>query len=72
MGYDFSEGQVVEAGSMAVRAVNNAGDCDRIQLIFEYYYLGQAPQDQVGSRPATPARVVQCGAVALPAVRGVA
>jgi aspartyl/asparaginyl beta-hydroxylase (cupin superfamily) len=41
VGYHFAEGQAVEVSNMAVHAVQNAGDSDRIHLIFEYYDLDQ-------------------------------
>jgi hypothetical protein len=41
VGYHFAEGQAVEVSNMAVHAVENAGDRDRIHLIFEYYDLDQ-------------------------------
>lgn len=52
VGYHFPEGEAVEVGNMAVHAVENAGDTDRIHLIFEYYdrqqpepeWLAQLPQ----------------------------
>ena len=37
VGYHFPEGEAVEVSNMAVHAVENAGDSDRIHLIFEYY-----------------------------------
>ena len=47
VGYHFAEGQAVEVSNMAVHAVENAGDSDRIHLIFEYYDLDQPPPDWV-------------------------
>ena len=41
VGYHFQEGEAVEVSNMAVHAVENAGDTDRIHLIFEYYDLDQ-------------------------------
>lgn len=41
VGYRFEEGMAVEVSNMAVHAVENAGDTDRIHLIFEYYDLDQ-------------------------------
>ncbi len=41
VGYHFPEGEAVEVSNMAVHAVHNAGDTDRIHLIFEYYDLDQ-------------------------------
>ena len=37
VGYHFAEGDAVEVSNMAVHAVENAGETDRIHLIFEYY-----------------------------------
>ena len=37
VGYHFAEGEAVEVSNMAVHAVENAGNTDRIHLIFEYY-----------------------------------
>jgi hypothetical protein len=48
VGHHFVEGQAVEVSNMAVHAVENAGDTDRIHLIFEYYDLDQPPPDWVG------------------------
>lgn len=36
-GYHFPVGEAVEVNNMAVHAVKNEGDTDRIHLIFEYY-----------------------------------
>jgi aspartyl/asparaginyl beta-hydroxylase (cupin superfamily) len=36
-GYHLPEGEAVEVNNMGVHAVANAGDTDRIHLIFEYY-----------------------------------
>lgn len=45
VGYHFAEGEAIEVGNMAVHAVQNAGDSDRIHLIFECYDLDQpAPE----------------------------
>ncbi|HZH43653.1 MAG TPA: aspartyl/asparaginyl beta-hydroxylase domain-containing protein [Lysobacter sp.] len=41
VGYHFAEGEAVEVNNMGVHAVQNAGDTDRIHLIFEYYDLDQ-------------------------------
>lgn len=41
IGYHFAEGEAVEVNNMGVHAVHNAGDTDRIHLIFEYYDLDQ-------------------------------
>lgn len=35
--YHLAEGEAVEVNNMGVHAVENAGDTDRIHLIFEYY-----------------------------------
>ena len=53
VGYHFAEGQAVEVSNMAVHAVENAGDSDRIHLIFEYYDLDQPPPDWIGPPTAT-------------------
>ena len=47
VGYHFREGEAVEVGNMAVHAVHNAGDSDRIHLIFECYDLDQPQPDWV-------------------------
>ncbi|HEY5612356.1 MAG TPA: aspartyl/asparaginyl beta-hydroxylase domain-containing protein [Lysobacter sp.] len=47
VGYHFREGEAVEVGNMAVHAVENAGDSDRIHLIFEYYDLDQCDPDWI-------------------------
>lgn len=39
--YHFKEGEAVEVSNMAVHTVENAGESDRIHLIFEYYDLDQ-------------------------------
>jgi hypothetical protein len=36
-GHHFAQGEAVEVSNMAVHAVENAGDSDRIHLIFEYF-----------------------------------
>ncbi|MGZ8370261.1 MAG: aspartyl/asparaginyl beta-hydroxylase domain-containing protein [Caulobacteraceae bacterium] len=41
VGYHFAEGEAVEVNNMGVHAVENAGDTDRIHLIFEYYDMDQ-------------------------------
>lgn len=48
-GYHFAEGEAVEVSNMAVHAVENAGDSDRIHLIFEYYDLDQPDPDWIGA-----------------------
>lgn len=40
-GHHLPEGEAAEVSNMAVHAVENAGDTDRIHLIFEYYDLDQ-------------------------------
>lgn len=45
VGYHFPEGDAVEVSNMAVHAVENAGETDRIHLIFEYYDLDQPEPD---------------------------
>ncbi|KAB8188558.1 aspartyl beta-hydroxylase [Lysobacter maris] len=47
IGYHFAEGEAVEVNNMGVHAVQNAGDGDRIHLIFEYYDLDQPDPDWV-------------------------
>lgn len=47
VGYRFAEGEAVEVNNMGVHAVQNAGDSDRIHLIFEYYDLDQPDPDWV-------------------------
>lgn len=37
VGYRMPEGEAFEVNNMGVHAVENAGDSDRIHLIFEYY-----------------------------------
>ncbi len=46
--YHFPQGEAVEVSNMAVHAVKNGGDSDRIHLIFEYYDLDQPDPDWVG------------------------
>ncbi len=43
--YHLAEGEAVEVNNMGVHAVENAGDTDRIHLIFEYYDLDQPEPD---------------------------
>lgn len=45
VGHHIAEGEVAEVSNMAVHAVENAGDSDRIHLIFEYYDLDQPPPE---------------------------
>lgn len=47
VGYHFKEGEAVEVSNMAVHAVENNGDSDRIHLIFEYYDLDQPDPEWV-------------------------
>ncbi|MEQ1512256.1 MAG: aspartyl/asparaginyl beta-hydroxylase domain-containing protein [Lysobacteraceae bacterium] len=45
IGYHLPEGEAVEVNNMSVHAVKNAGDTDRIHLIFEYFDADQpAPE----------------------------
>jgi len=46
--YHFPEGEAVEVSNMAVHAVENAGDTDRIHLIFEYYDPDQPEPEWLG------------------------
>lgn len=43
--YHFDEGEAVEVSNMEVHAVQNAGETDRIHLIFEYYDTDQPEPD---------------------------
>lgn len=43
--YHFAEGEAVEVNNMGVHAVQNAGDTERIHLIFEYFDLDQPEPD---------------------------
>jgi hypothetical protein len=45
IGYHLPEGEAVEVNNMGVHAVQNAGDADRIHLIFEYYDADQPDPD---------------------------
>ena len=47
VGHHFAEGEAVEVNNMGVHAVQNAGDTDRIHLIFEYFDLDQPDPDWV-------------------------
>jgi hypothetical protein len=47
-GYHLPEGEAAEVNNMGVHSVTNAGDIDRIHLIFEYYDLDQPEPDWVG------------------------
>lgn len=49
VGYHFAEGEAVEVSNMAVHAVANRGDTDRIHLIFEYYDLDQPEPDWISA-----------------------
>jgi len=42
--YRLEQGRAYEVNNLTVHAVRNAGSCDRIHLIFEYYDLDQ-PED---------------------------
>lgn len=42
IGYHLPEGEAAEVNNMGVHAVTNAGDTDRIHLIFEYFDPDQA------------------------------
>jgi hypothetical protein len=44
-GYHFAEGEAVEVNNMGLHAVANAGDSNRIHLIFEYYDRDQPEPD---------------------------
>jgi hypothetical protein len=58
VGYHFPAGHAVEVNNMAVHAVKNEGDTDRIHLIFEYYDRAQpdpAWVNEVRARPPQPA-----------------
>jgi len=52
VGYHFVEGEAVEVSNMAVHAVENNGDTDRIHLIFEYFDADQPVPAWVGKLPA--------------------
>lgn len=52
--YCFPEGEAVEVNNMAVHAVENAGENDRIHLIFEYFDLDQPEPEWLGHITATP------------------
>ena len=52
VGHHFPEGQAVEVSNMAVHSVENAGDTDRIHLIFEYYDRDQPAPDWAPPAPA--------------------
>lgn len=51
--YHFAVGEAVEVNNMGVHAVENAGDGDRIHLIFEYYDPAQ-PEPEWLQRVAKP------------------
>ena len=55
VGYQFPEGEAVEVSNMAVHAVENAGDTDRIHLIFEYYDRQQPEPEWLAQLPPRPA-----------------
>jgi hypothetical protein len=46
-GYHLKEGNAVEVNNMAVHAVKNDSDADRIHLIFEYFDLDQPDPDWI-------------------------
>ena len=50
VGYHLEEGEAVEVSNMAVHAVENAGDRDRIHLIFEYYDRDQPEPEWLSRR----------------------
>jgi hypothetical protein len=52
--YYFAEGEAVEVNNMAVHAVENAGESDRIHLIFEYFDLDQPEPEWLGRIAACP------------------
>lgn len=52
--YHFAEGEAVEVNNMGVHAVENAGDSDRIHLIFEYFDLDQPEPGWLGRRSSAP------------------
>jgi hypothetical protein len=63
VGHHFGVGRAVEVNNMAVHAVKNEGDTDRIHLIFEYYDRAQPepewinevrPRSANGASPSTP------------------
>lgn len=47
IGYHLGEGEAVEVNNMAVHAVSNRGETNRIHLIFEYYDLDQPEPDWI-------------------------
>ena len=47
VGHILPAGEAVEVNNMAMHAVTNAGDTDRIHLIFEYYDLDQPDPDWI-------------------------
>lgn len=49
VGYHLPEGEAVEVNNMAVHAVANRGETDRIHLIFEYYDLDQPEPEWIRS-----------------------
>ena len=55
VGYHVPEGEAVEVSNMAVHAVENAGDTDRIHLIFEYYDREQPEPEWLAQLPPRPA-----------------
>ena len=51
-GYHLAEGEAVEVNNMGQHSVANAGDTDRIHLIFEYYDAEQAEPAWLGAAAA--------------------
>ncbi|MEO8012123.1 MAG: aspartyl/asparaginyl beta-hydroxylase domain-containing protein [Dokdonella sp.] len=51
--YHFPEGAAVEVNNMGLHAVRNAGDTDRIHLIFEYYDLDQSERLAIDGEQAS-------------------
>ena len=47
VGYHFPVGDAIEVNNMGVHAVRNAGACDRIHLIFEYFDVDQPEPEWV-------------------------
>ena len=53
-GFHLPVGEAAEVNNMGVHAVANAGDTDRIHLIFEYYDLDQPPPEWVMQLASAP------------------
>lgn len=51
MAYHLPAGEAFEVNNMAVHAVRNDGDSDRIHLIFEYYDADQPDPEWIGQAP---------------------